>query len=136
MKLAKISQSIKLDLEHVPLFEEESSTQSQNRTLILNGFNNSVELMQFRCPFKAKPEPEFEWRILDLSLRSDKTVKSKGKLDNEFRKGEKIFRIDRYFSDKKSSIQYGRYEIECRAKSTGISNEISDTVKIFVEYFK
>lgn len=120
-----------MDVQYAPEYSA-SSSQQFNRTLIVNSSVSAA----FSCPFDSNPAPQYEWRVALVVINRTEAASGSGssgqrrRLDpTEFLVAGKEYSIPR-------DLEIGLYGFECRAKTLGLVNKYSDTVKFYLSVIR
>jgi hypothetical protein len=134
---------VSLDIQYGPELEE--TQLNQNRTLIV-GINDKISV-NFTCPFTAKPDPIYYWRLAyvsysnntnyskHLNSKSDSKfsmisrtslglpIKNRVKLTpDNFTQKDKVYNLP-------MNLEIGSYIVECKAESSGVVGKVSEPVR-------
>lgn len=123
------SLSMTMDVQYPPEYSAPPSLQF-NRTMIVN---SSSPAPVFTCPFESNPPPQFEWRVSLAAVNattSGGVASTRRRIDvTDFGTAGKDYVIPR-------DLEVGVYGFECRARTIGLVNKYSDTVKFYLNVIR
>lgn len=107
----------RIDVHYGPEYTQ-SANQQFNKTLIAGQAVSAY----FTCPFESNPAPIYEWRLKNVVYNgTDSSAKRLTLSPSEFSPLNKDFPIPK-------DLEIGFYQFECRAKTEGLINKVSDII--------
>lgn len=127
---AYTSVSMIMDVQYAPEYSAPPSL-NFNRTMFVN---TSSPVPIFTCPFESNPPPQFEWRVSLVMVNSSQSAAasspSRRRIDpTDFLTAGKDYIVQR-------DLDIGLYGFECRARTLGLVNKYSDTVKFYLNVIR
>ncbi|RNA26723.1 hypothetical protein BpHYR1_003825 [Brachionus plicatilis] len=128
--LKSVNQSAPSELQNLRVLESVSNTMDvhYDPEIIMNGehqlnktvFEDQAETSHFSCPIESNPLPIYEWRVKSV-LYNNTDPKAIFLTPTEFSPSKREFLI-------RKDLGVGFYQFECRARTQGLVNRVSDGV--------